>query len=434
MDWDKAYSLNFTKQAVLYGMSFLTKINSIHSFDVEEAKVNFTSAMNSSNISNLVQFYTSIIKPLSISSPGNENVSLNMSQMFNETEIQYFTPTGEMFLCYTAPYSQIKHYMQQEKKTLANEYTLLTNSLSFEIKPNQFEPNKSEFVDAEHILYINEWFKNHLQLDSVETVLENSDFFQVYVPILLFPNGPYGRMLTLTPETVRYDITIQPTLHKLRPTKKNRCKTGVRMVVSKTASCLKICNRESYKYSNCAGSCLPLSAVIGLNAETNFEYICQNDFNFIKHSTPNDQSEIDIHVVNGTVANETYHKPNDQLKFDLNKQKYRRVDEINATELFLSCADRCGTDGCEKWRYDVIVFFGSSYMPFIPNMTTNYYIEIEYPLDGNVLAVAEADSQTWENFIGSVGGLLGIWTGASIVSIFQLFYLCCCSADEETTE
>jgi len=35
------------------------------------------------------------------------------------------------------------------------------------------------------------------------------------------------------------------------------------------------------------------------------------------------------------------------------------------------------------------------------------------------------DAQTWEDFVASVGGLLGVWTGASIVSFVQMFYILC---------
>lgn len=41
--------------------------------------------------------------------------------------------------------------------------------------------------------------------------------------------------------------------------------------------------------------------------------------------------------------------------------------------------------------------------------------------------MVETDRQTWEDFVGNVGGLLGVWPGASLMSVFQLFYLCCCA-------
>lgn len=41
--------------------------------------------------------------------------------------------------------------------------------------------------------------------------------------------------------------------------------------------------------------------------------------------------------------------------------------------------------------------------------------------------MTEIGAQSWENFVGNVSGLLGIWTGASILSLIQIFYLCCCN-------
>ena len=58
-------------------------------------------------------------------------------------------------------------------------------------------------------------------------------------------------------------------------------------------------------------------------------------------------------------------------------------------------------------------------------------INIKYPDFGQILVVIEMDSQTWEFFVSNVGGLLGIWTGASVLSFIQLIYLCCCAAVNE---
>lgn len=90
------------------------------------------------------------------------------------------------------------------------------------------------------------------------------------------------------------------------------------------------------------------------------------------------------------------------------------------------CSNLCML-GCERRNFDVTASSSSVYSSttqFSTKVRTN--IRIIYPIDGDVLMMTEVDSQTWDSFVGNVGGLLGIWTGASILSFLQIFYLLCC--------
>lgn len=96
-----------------------------------------------------------------------------------------------------------------------------------------------------------------------------------------------------------------------------------------------------------------------------------------------------------------------------------------------SCIRQC-SDGCEKWDFDVSVSFTME-QSLLKNFANRQYvrIEIEYPSEESVLVISEINSQSWESFVANVGGLLGIWLGASIVSFIQTIYLCCFSEPEE---
>ncbi len=68
--------------------------------------------------------------------------------------------------------------------------------------------------------------------------------------------------------------------------------------------------------------------------------------------------------------------------------------------------------------------------PFQPESDTIVYDMYMYNPFGSY-ALIEKESYTWVTLLGNVGGTIGLFNGASIISIFQFFYLCCGSSKKK---
>lgn len=75
---------------------------------------------------------------------------------------------------------------------------------------------------------------------------------------------------------------------------------------------------------------------------------------------------------------------------------------------------------CEQW------IFKHSTLTF-DYQTSYIHIRLLYnPTDG-ILTYEEVNTYTFDTFISNIGGQLGLWLGASMVSLFQTFYYSCLS-------
>lgn len=92
------------------------------------------------------------------------------------------------------------------------------------------------------------------------------------------------------------------------------------------------------------------------------------------------------------------------------------------------CTKRKCKTACEEWIYESITVSSSQDMN-IKKIGLPTLITVEYPQSGAIVVYAEVVSQTWDTFVGSIGGILGLWLGASILSVWQTFYLFCCSRE-----
>lgn len=53
-------------------------------------------------------------------------------------------------------------------------------------------------------------------------------------------------------------------------------------------------------------------------------------------------------------------------------------------------------------------------------------ITVSYPSISSILEIAQTPSQNWESLVGDIGGIVGLWLGASVMSLMQVVYLLCC--------
>lgn len=86
----------------------------------------------------------------------------------------------------------------------------------------------------------------------------------------------------------------------------------------------------------------------------------------------------------------------------------------------------CYPPSCDFYLYDYSLMVLSEYKS---NTTVHIFFR---PIEG-IETVKEVYTYSWETFLSNIGGQLGLWLGASVVSFFQILYYCfhyCCTRNE----
>uniref|UniRef100_A0A915IXX8 Uncharacterized protein n=1 Tax=Romanomermis culicivorax TaxID=13658 RepID=A0A915IXX8_ROMCU len=186
-----------------------------------------------------------------------------------------------------------------------------------------------------------------------------------------------------------------------------------RKTVTSNLSCVTRC---LYKYTDSPTECSPLGHLVHTGDDV-LDNACMGVVQFLD----------DLRLPSKRAL-----KPNIGLpgnKFYPDKPFRRELNRGNATEVeqtFKKCLDKCPLE-CEQWSYSFsyskLTVYRIPSRLLIKN-TTN--VNIEYPLEEDILMLIDAEGLTWYDFIGNVGGIIGIWIGASIISVLQLIYVLCC--------
>lgn len=95
--------------------------------------------------------------------------------------------------------------------------------------------------------------------------------------------------------------------------------------------------------------------------------------------------------------------------------------EMRARSSYIDqCKVRCQPP-CEQWMSTMTA------MVFESDVGDISHLDIYFPDASAVMATEEVYQYLWHDLISDVGGLLGLWLGASMMSIFQTLHLCFCS-------
>lgn len=193
-------------------------------------------------------------------------------------------------------------------------------------------------------------------------------------------------------ETFQSQIKISGTLYKWLNTDKRPCLEGE--VHKNYDYCDKFCYWREER-----STCLNISGAAMLDEDT-VDKVCVNDVHFLSPSQ----------TIRGNSRTNTFNK--------LSSQNYN------------SCIAQYCQLPCNQWKYTSTV--SSLPVPtefaFLGFPTTLY---VEYPVPSSVLVVTEVTALTWENIVGNIGGITGLWLGASVISIIQMVYLLCCRTCDE---
>lgn len=92
--------------------------------------------------------------------------------------------------------------------------------------------------------------------------------------------------------------------------------------------------------------------------------------------------------------------------------------------LYESCVKLYCTMPCRDWKHTSTVTKVMVPSQFI-GIPLNTRITIYYPGKASVLEMTQEYTHNWETLVGNIGGIVGLWLGASVMSVIQLVYLLC---------
>lgn len=87
-----------------------------------------------------------------------------------------------------------------------------------------------------------------------------------------------------------------------------------------------------------------------------------------------------------------------------------------------NCFDTHCLPACEQ----LSVKFSTTTREFGSDLKNRSLLFVTWPAPNAVPVYDEALQYTWDSFVGQLGGLIGLWMGASMMSAFEALYLCCC--------
>lgn len=385
VDLDKVAKLNCSKDALLYSLRYFNSIYSSTLINFDQAKRKFNEVMNANNFTSLFDFYNSIARTVPIVSDNN------FTEYFDRAKIFYKDPY--MLFCYeVSAENMIKYFSRNIHSKL----------ISFNTMDESYK-SVSKLVDVhEYNNYILRWADKSSMYKITKEANMSLDLTQFAPPISLFLFGVVLKGLEMVPENDAYLIDVRASVFTWQNKNGNLCDENKREISSANTTCQNLCEAE---FRRKACTCLRLDQAILLNI-TNLESVCKKDTIFLNFTNKN--------------------LSNDTVK-EMKRSPYECSSAPEVLQFWHKCMNDC-VPACQIWKYEKSVATKTTSTVLRQyGKKTFTKIYLEYPSGKDVVVMTVEDAQSWENFIGNVGGLLGIWTGASILSFLQLFYLCCCA-------
>lgn len=385
VDLKKVAKLNMTKEVLLFALNYYNVIYSDRDFNVTEAEINFNYFMNENKVPSIFELYKMIYREVPIKGKNN------ITDYFDDISIVYKAPYGFLF-CYKIHERRMVKYFEDYKETFedGSDFKLIL----FSTLDETYEDIKESVTFEEY----NQYMVNWIQIKSYyikESILKQN--ITNFAPaIILYPNAYDYKSIDIFSENNFYSISFRASVRTLKfSDKTNECLVG-NTSLEASDYCKRRC-KGLHNKNVC--SCLSLT---DYGAMEPGKIVCQRGIVFFSN-VENSEILVINRTVNVQVCSPT---PAD-------------IEEYNI------CKDQCALP-CIVWTYDATVSVSRMSL-IIRNVSRKKYtnISIEYPFGHNIIIMTEVDAQTWFNFIANVGGLVGIWTGASLISFIQFCYLFC---------
>lgn len=377
-DFNKALTLNFTKESTLYGLSYWTEIYTQNDFDVTQAQQEFLYAMDRNNFSKISQFYEAIAKPPPVAT-------------FNEIDFV------DDILCYSINSDKIKQII---KSSASYSSRIGKFPVMFKLIEKPVVALDQSFItQMEHDCYLSRFIsqQDYSTLRSDITLASNK--ISIQLPTLLYIDED---ILEIRKDDIVLAIHSHATVSKWQSGRKFNC-TKDMVSVNSNYTCQLSCF-QNIKQKNCPCSWFSEMFLTEPEFENN---LCRNKIHFLSKSNnscisllsqPSSPRVPEFKTLNCTT--------NEDMCCYVENNEYEE------------CNKHC-IPGCTIWNY---------YLGYIQRLKmgtlkrflrkTEVNVLIYFPLTHDVLSTNEIVNLSFERFVGNIGGLLGLWTGASILSIF----------------
>lgn len=380
VDIEKVIQFGINRETFLYGMSFLRISYSNKYFDVSKAKEDFFKFLKEKNFANLTSFYLAIVResPMGFSFTGEINFKVQFNEWFS-TE-----------LCYSFVAALDEPFVTQTDGQIVLDMHFT----------NVFENEFRHFVTDEELgIYFYDSFL--YEADDVVVSAEdlndgNSSENETVFGIqpMLYVDGTDNQLI---PDSTyfEYFIKIKADTYQWKSSKQKPCSYSKRTYMTSAAKyCRRACE-TSLLVKHAGAEKLFVDDVTSDNQTVSFKSE-NHGMKFLGEPDNKSSSPFDLVV---------------QLSSELGQE-------------MLLCKSNCLLP-CEQWIYDKTILTNLRPVRMRRSLQPSQTrINVQYPSKEKIFLVVEVPTQTWESIIANVGGLLGLWLGASIISFIQVFYFC----------
>lgn len=186
-------------------------------------------------------------------------------------------------------------------------------------------------------------------------------------------------------------LTVTSSLFHWYNTSTHQCNSNP-SVTMRYNNCKNYCFSKLLREQN-PKACFRLREAVRFG-DDRIEMVCRHDTNFLMPSTTEQEN----------ITLKTY-------------------DEIWSSASYKDCTNLYCNQPCVQWKHSLSI--ASIHVPDeIHHVKFKQNFFVTYP-DNSVLEIWQIPSQTWLSIVGNIGGIVGLWLGASIISVLQMIYLFC---------
>lgn len=389
LDWKKFVDLNLglDRDGFLFAMSFVkTVFVATPIVNYVRAKENFERMMAEKNYKNLSSFYLSLArdKPLGVQwldNEGGKPVEKNFTKNFHD----YYGSE----LCYIRP-------MLYGNKLTNKRGKIATMSFNFD---NNIQ------IDYITDLELNYFRRAAFAYQSSSSAKMNliGNETPIYIAPMIYADGT-DDMVMPDPSYFQYILRLNGNVYKWKNSDTFPCSNerGIDFGGKMVRNCQRICE---LKLNLNTSTCTAFADANVLNTAVD---ICNQDI-----VLANTKLKQTITLYNNTSANRSVIYEKSDENFD-----------------YSQCLSGC-IRPCEQWIYASSTVANLRPYQFRERLPSTSEVEIQYPAQDTIIVMLETPSTTWQKMLSDIGGLLGLWVGATLFSFLQIIYLCCCSELDE---
>lgn len=387
VDWNKVTSqdLNLDRESFLHAMSLSKTIfvdKPLENFT--KAKENFESMMISKQYHNLSSFYLSIARdyPIGITFEQEYN-STNFSVKFHD----YYGSN----LCYVMSIDLDR----VDKKKRGDKSITLQFDLDYNIQAGFITELEMNYYQRAAFAAQSD-SKQKLQLFGNESA--------IFVAPMIDTDGT-GNFVLPDPNYFQYVLRLKGTVYRWISSDDQPCTNEYGTDFS--GKHVKICQRTCdimNKWNN-----IPCAKFEELSTRAYNVDICRKSIVYVS-SKLNESQTISLY------------KPSSMQSV----LKQIKIDDFDLSQCFAKCITPC-----EQWVYETSVVTNLRPYQFRANLPSSTEVKIQYPDPDTIIVMTETPSTTWQKMLSDIGGMLGLWLGATLLSFVQIIYLCCCSDMDE---